>query len=82
MTSEKLSSIILSGLGIIIVVDAILSQFFNLGTKQNYLVLGYCIAFILLSVQFPDLLKRKYVIVPMYIMVVQTFYSLIITYIL
>ena len=81
MSKEKISAIILTFLGIVLVIDAILEQFFNIGSEAEGLVLGYCIAFILLSIKFPDLLKKKYVIIPMYIMVIQTFYSLIITYI-
>ena len=82
MEKEKISSIILTILGVIIVIDTILEQFFNIGTKQNSLVLGYCIAFVLLSIKFPNILKKKAVIFPMYIMVVQMVYSLIITYLL
>ena len=81
MSKEKISAIILTLLGVILVIDAILEQFFNIGMRQDALVLGYCIAFIILSIKFPNLLKQKYVIIPMYIMVIQTFYSLIITYI-
>ena len=82
MEKEKISSIILIILGVVIVIDTILEQFFNIGTKQNSLVLGYCIAFVLLSIKFPNILKKKPVIIPMYIMVVQMVYSLIITYLL
>ena len=81
MSKEKISAIILTLLGVVLVIDTILEQFFNIGMRQDTLVLGYCIAFILLSIKFPNLLKKKYVIIPMYIMVIQTFYSLIITYI-
>ena len=78
---EKLSIIILTFLGTVIVIDAILEQFYQIGTKQNFLVLGYCVSFILLTTKFPNILKRKYVMIPLSIMIVQTFYSLIITYI-
>ena len=78
---EKISTIILTLLGVVLVVDGILERFFNIGIREDTLVLGYCIAFIFLSIKFPNLLKNKYVIIPMYIMVIQTFYSLIITYI-
>ena len=81
MEKEKLSSLILSIVGIVIVIDAILEQFFNIGIKQDSLVIGYCITFVLLSIKFPNILKRKPVIIPMYIMVVQMIYSLIITYV-
>ena len=82
MNVEKISSLILSVLGVIIVVDTILQQFFGIGTQQDNLVLGYCIAFILLTIKFPNLLKKKLVKIPMYIMVIQMIYSVIITYIL
>ena len=78
---KKLSALILSILGIIIVIDAILEQFFDIGVKQDSLVIGYCIAFVLLSIKFPNILKIKPVIIPMYIMVLQTLYSLITTYV-
>ena len=81
MKKEKLSSLILSVLGIVVVIDTILEQFFSIGIKQDSLTLGYCIAFVLLSIKFPNILKRKYVIIPMYLMVVQMIYSLIITYV-
>ena len=81
MKTEKISAIILTLLGVVVVIDAMLEQFFNIGIRQDALVLGYCIAFIFLSIKFPNLLKKKYVIIPLYIMVIQTFYSLIITYI-
>ena len=81
MEKEKLSSVILSILGTVIVIDTILEQFFNMGVKQDSLVIGYCIAFVLLSIKFPNILKRKFVIIPMYIMVIQMLYSLITTYV-
>ena len=80
MKKEDLSSLILSILGIVIVIDAILEQFFNIGIKQNSLVIGYCIAFILLSTKFPNILKRKTVTIPIYIMIIQTLYSIVKTY--
>ena len=81
MEKEKLSSLILSILGVVLIIDAILEQFFSIGIKQNSLVLGYCIAFVLLSIKFPNILKRKPVIIPMYVMVAQMIYSLILTYV-
>ena len=73
---EKICSVILSIVGIILVIDTILEQFFNIGTKQQSFIFGYCIAFVLLSIKFPNILKRKYVVYPLYIMVAQTIYSL------
>ena len=81
MEKDKLASLILSILGTVLVVDAFLEQFFSIGVKQDSLVLGYCIAFVLLSVKFPNILRRKPVIIPMYIMVAQMIYSLITTYV-
>ena len=77
---EKLASVVLCILGIVIVVDAILEQFFNIGIRQNSLTIAYCIAFVLLSIKFQNILKRKYVTIPLYIMIVQTIYSLTLTY--
>ena len=79
--NEKISSIILSVLGFIIVIDTILEQCFNIGTKQNSLVTGYCVAFILLSLKFPNILKNKYVVIPLYIMIIQMIISLASKYI-
>ena len=76
--TEKIASIILCILGVVIVVDGILAQFFNIGVEQKGLTLGYCIAFVLLSVKYNNILKKKYVVVPMYIMVGQMIYSLIV----
>ena len=81
MEKEKISSLVLSILGIVIVIDGILEQFFNIGVKQDNLVIGYCIAFVLITTKFPNILKRKFVIIPMYAMILQTLYSLFITYI-
>tara|TARA_A100001011_G_scaffold324056_1_gene346222 strand:- start:342 stop:599 length:258 start_codon:yes stop_codon:yes gene_type:complete len=58
MEQEKISSLILTILGIIIVIDGIL-QYFNIGIKQDSLVMGYCIAFIFISIKFPNILKKK-----------------------
>jgi len=80
MKKEKLSSIILGILGIILVIDTILEQFFSIGIKQDSLVLGYCIGFVLLSTKFPNILNKKFVIIPLYIMIIQMIYSLIKTY--
>ena len=77
---EKLASVVLCILGIVIVVDAILEQFFNIGIRQNSLTIAYCIAFVLLSIKFQNILKRKYVMVTLYLMIAQTIFSLTLTY--
>ena len=76
--TEKIASIVLCVVSIVLIVDGILAQFFNIGVEQKGLTLGYCIAFVLLSVKYNNILKKKYVVVPMYIMVGQMIYSLIV----
>ena len=77
---EKISSIFLSIVGTVLVVDTFLSQFFAIGAIQNTLVVSYCIAFVLCSVKYPSLQKNKYVVFPLYVMIIQTFYSLFLKY--
>ena len=79
---EKISTVILSIVGIVIIVDVFLEQFFNIGTKQNSLTIMYCISFVLLTTQFKSMIKNKFVMIPLYIMIIQTGYSLITTYVL
>ena len=84
---EKISSIILFILGTVLVIDGVLIQFFNMGIRLNTftgkpltlyaLVITYCISFIILSIKYKKLLSRKYVIIPLYVMIIQTVYSLI-----
>ena len=73
---EKILSILLCIVGIIIVADTFLARFFNIGIEQKSLRLGYCTAFILLAIKFPPIVKKKYVIIPLYLMIFQMFYSL------
>ena len=75
---EKIASIVLCVVSIVLIVDGILAQFFNIGVEQKGLTLGYCIAFVLLSVKYKNILKKKYVVIPMYVMVGQMIYSLIV----
>ena len=82
MTNEKLTSLILSILGTVIIVDTFLVQTFNIGTKQESLTIGYCIAFVLFSIKFPKITKKKTVLIPLYILIAQMLYSFIKTYIL
>ena len=79
---EKICSVILSIVGIVIIVDVFLEQFFNIGTKQNSLTLIYCISFVLLSTQYKRISKNKLVMIPLYIMIIQTCYSLITKFVL
>ena len=79
--NTRLASFVLSFVGIIIVIDTALQQFFNIGTEQKNLTIVYCIVFILLSIMLPKLLNKKYVIIPLYIMILQMIYSLFLMYI-
>jgi len=72
--SENLSSITLSIFRIVLVVDATLEQVFNIGIRQNSLVIAYCILFLILIMKFQDIIKKIYVMIPMYLMILQTFY--------
>jgi hypothetical protein len=80
--TEKILPIIMGIVGIVIIVDVFLEQFFNIGTKQNSLTLIYCISIVLLSTQYKGMIKNKFVMIPLYIMILQTIYSLITTYVL
>ena len=73
----QISSYILCFLGIVIIIDTFLANQFDIGTYQKGLVLAYCIAFVLLSTKFPSISKKKYVIYPLFLMIAQTFYSLV-----
>ena len=79
--TEKILPIIMGIIGIVIIVDVFLEQFFNIGTKQNNLTLIYCISIIILTTQFKGMIMNKFVMIPLYIMIIQTIYSLVITYI-
>ena len=76
--AEQIASIILCIISIVLIIDTILLQFFNHGSYQKNLALGYCISFVILSIKYKNILSKKYVVVPLYIMVLQTIYSLII----
>ena len=79
--NTRLASLILSFVGIIIVINTALQQFFKIGTEQKNITIVYCIVFILLSIMLPKLLNKKYVIIPLYIMILQMIYSLFLMYI-
>ena len=72
---EKIASILLFVVGIIAVIDTLLAQFFSIGVEAKTLRLVYCIAFIFSSLKFPLIVKKKYVVIPLYIMIVQMLYS-------
>ena len=76
----KFSSYCLCFVGTVCAVDTFLFQIFNLGSYSRELSLGYCIGFIIASTKYPEIIKKKYVVIPLYLMIVQLFYSLIITY--
>ena len=57
--TEKIASIVLCVVSIVLIVDGILAQFFNIGVEQKGLALGYCIAFVLLSAKYKNILKTS-----------------------
>jgi len=79
--NKKITAFILSFIGIIIVVDTALSQFLTIGSEQKIITIIYCIGLILCSIKFPNILKVKYVIIPLYAMILQTIYSLFLVWI-
>ena len=76
----KISIVIFSILGIVIAIDGFLQIVYNIGTKQDSLILGYCIGFVLVSSKFPLIVKSKFVMIPFYILVSQMLYSFISVY--
>lgn len=79
---EKKSSIIMSVFGIGLILNLLLIQFFNIGLKSNIFALIYCVLFVLMTIQFKSIIRKKYVMIPLFILIIQTSYSLITTYIL
>ena len=74
---EKIVGYLLCLVGIVIVIDTFLYQFFNIGTNQKNLTLCYCIAFIFSGYSYPKIYKSKYVMIPLYLMIIQLCYSAI-----
>ena len=79
--NQNIAAFILSLIGIIIVIDTALAQFLTIGSEQKMFTIMYCVAFILLSIKFPNILKNKYVTIPIYAMIIQTIYSLFLVWI-
>ena len=79
---EKKSSIIMSVFGIGLILNLLLIQFFNIGLKSNIFALIYCVLFVLMTIQFKSIIRKKSVIIPLLILIIQPSYSLITTYIL
>ena len=73
--NRDIAAFMLSGVGIIIVINTVLQQFFNIGVAQKVFTILYCVAFILLTIKYKNLLNNKYVIIPLYVMVLQMVYS-------
>lgn len=67
---EKISTMILLILGVVLFVDLFLELFFSAGTKQNSLIIGYFISFVLLNNKFKSISKNKFVMIPFYMVVV------------
>ena len=74
---EKILPLIMGVFGTVIVLDVFLEQFFNIGTKQSGSSLIYCISLVLLTTKYKGITKNKFVMTPLYIMIIQMCYSLI-----
>ena len=79
--AEKISNIILAILGVVLSVDLFLVLFFNIGTEQEILTIGYFISFILLSKKFKSIKENKLVIIPFYTVVVLEIISFILKFV-
>ena len=75
--TEQILAIVLSITGIVIAVDVMLYHLFDIGTQQNNFTIIYCVAIVLTNIKYPNILKKRYVIYPLYILVAQTIYSLV-----
>tara|TARA_B100001758_G_scaffold147734_1_gene127437 strand:+ start:695 stop:949 length:255 start_codon:yes stop_codon:yes gene_type:complete len=76
---EIAAAISLCIISIILIIDAGLIQIFDSREHAKNLTIYYCIGFIFFSIKYKNvLLAKKYVIIPLYIMVFQTIYSLFI----
>ena len=73
----KIAIVIFTLLGIVIIIDTFLF-WANISEEQDNLTLGYCIGFILVSSQYPEITKSKFVMIPFYILVLQMLYSILI----
>ena len=80
MDKEKIISIVLSFFGIFLIFDSLLARFFNIGIENHLYSLPYCIAFILSGFYYPEIVKKKVVIYPLYILIAITITSLISAY--
>ncbi len=79
---ENISSIFMSFFGIGLILNLVLIQFFSIGIKSNIFNLIYCILFVLMTIEFESIIRKKSVMIPLFILIIQTTYSLITTYIL
>ena len=77
--SEKISSYTLIIISLILIIDTFLANQFQIGNENTNFRLAYCIGFILSSAKFPNIMKNKFVVYPLYIMIGQMVYSLIIS---
>ena len=79
--AEKISNIILAILGVVLSVDLFLVLFFNIGTEQGILTIGYFISFILLSKKFKSIKENKFVTIPFFILVVLEIISFVLKFV-
>ena len=78
---ENISSIFMSFFGIGLILNLVLIQFFSIGIKSNIFTIIYCILFVLMTIEFESIIRKKSVMIPIYIDNPNS-YSLITTYIL
>ena len=79
---EKLSAIIMGLFGVGLVLNVFIKEFFDFGAQKNTLSLIYCALIVSLAIKFKTIVKNKFVMIPLYIMIIQTSYSLITNYII
>ena len=76
--SEKICSYSLIITSLFLIIDTFLANQFQIGNEDADFRLAYCIGFVLSSSKFPNIMKNKFVVYPLYIMIGQMVYSLII----
>ena len=77
--SEKICSYSLIIISLFLIIDTFLANQFQIGNQDRNLRLAYCIGFVLSSTKFPNIIKNKFVVYPLYIIIGQMVYSLIIS---
>ena len=77
--TEKICTYSLIIVSLFLIIDTVLVAQLKIGNEESNLRLGYCIAFVFSSIKFPNIMKNKFVVFPLYILIGQMAYSLIIS---